>query len=196
MRLHTSLSAAQVYMALKAARDSKAPGIELAGQTVHKSRTHPQAFEIRLAGPHGQKATWDDHGWFMAEVFKADPAARFAGAYDDQDDFDIKTKFAFADMSEYYPEPSPEPERPEPERPEPGLESVILAEVPVLPSPELEQAVRHFLERIAATERTGRLARDRRVELTWEDWTPTPYDPATDDGSAFHDGLDVPSYGD
>lgn len=50
MRLHTNLTYAQVYFALKQARDAGliAPDVQFVGMTDHKSRTHPHAFEIQL----------------------------------------------------------------------------------------------------------------------------------------------------
>ncbi|HEY1700767.1 MAG TPA: hypothetical protein VGG75_13725 [Trebonia sp.] len=39
-------------------------------------------------------ATWREYGWFMAEVFTADPDAKF-GPYDGRCDFNEKTKNEF-----------------------------------------------------------------------------------------------------
>jgi hypothetical protein len=44
-------------------------------------------------------ATWHEWGWFMLEVFKLDPGARFGGTtghgYRNLEDFHVKTKNAF-----------------------------------------------------------------------------------------------------
>jgi hypothetical protein len=94
------------------------------------SSTHPRAFEIQLGAENGgglpedytnqhgkrQKcrrvrngsysayyrfaATWHEWGWFMAEVFHADPAARWGDkswGYNGRDDFDSKTRGQFSE---------------------------------------------------------------------------------------------------
>jgi len=49
-------------------------------------------------------ATWHEWGWFMTEVWAADPTARWGGekgwGYKDRADFDVKTKGAFLNKDE------------------------------------------------------------------------------------------------
>jgi hypothetical protein len=108
--------------------------VVFAVDSAHGSRTHPRAFEIQLgawdnalpAGTVDQRgkrmrfrrtrninrdaanryaATWHEWGWLIAEIFDADPSARFGGekgwGYSSRADFDEKTGWQFdADLGE------------------------------------------------------------------------------------------------
>jgi hypothetical protein len=97
----------------------------------HKSTTHPRAFEIQLGSEFGgnlpdyyvnrygkrQKArrtrnisvstaykfsaTWEEWGWFIAEIYKRDINARWGGVkrpiYSSYGDFHSKTGFKFTE---------------------------------------------------------------------------------------------------
>jgi hypothetical protein len=66
-------------------------------------------------------ATWHEWGWFIAEIFAADPAARFganparcarpeyAGGYASPADFHAKTGYRFTDLPPLPPLPPPPP---------------------------------------------------------------------------------------
>jgi hypothetical protein len=102
--------------------------VVFAVDSVHGSRTHPRAFELQLgtwdntlpAGTVDQRghklryrrtrninrddanryaATWHEWGWLIAEIFDADPSARFGGekgwGYKNRADFDEKTNWQF-----------------------------------------------------------------------------------------------------
>lgn len=138
MRLHTKLDHMDVAAAMERAKQAGHVSRDVMFMTFepHKSRTHPQAFELRLGSwdwrlPEGTKdrtgrnmprrrplntrdrstyaATWHEWGWFMAQVFWADPDARFGDLkdwhYAGYADFMDKTEDAF-DL-----EPSPEKRR-------------------------------------------------------------------------------------
>jgi hypothetical protein len=130
MRLHTSLTADDIYAALKSAKDKGliTQDVQFDPIVAHDSYTHERAYEIQLGAETGgglpedytnrygkrQKsrrvrngsysphyrfaATWHEWGWFMAEVFDADPAARWGDkswGYNGRNDFDNKTQWQF-----------------------------------------------------------------------------------------------------
>lgn len=124
MRLHTQLAAHEIRAALDRAkkRGLVSNNVYLVKFERHGSRTHPISFEVQLGSEvycsipepvarygNVQKtrrrsqngkwaATWREWGWFMAEIFDADPNARFGNkswGYDGRDDFDQKTDYEF-----------------------------------------------------------------------------------------------------
>jgi len=110
MRLHTSLAYEQVEAALRRAKDKKrvAPGVQFADTNppgsaslrnirVVPSFSHPSAYEVQLGteGDNTAYVTWHEWGWFMAEVFAADPDAMFGSGYDGVDSFNEKTDYQF-----------------------------------------------------------------------------------------------------
>ena len=147
MRLHTTLTSAQVHDALDRAQQAGhiTRDVHFAVWGSYSSRTHPRAFEVQLgtfdkfslppgtvdqhgkrmrvrrfknSGSHGATsewnhgedvwaATWHEWGWFIAEVFAADPLARFGGnpersrypqyvwGYFSPEDFHVKTDGRF-----------------------------------------------------------------------------------------------------
>jgi hypothetical protein len=131
MKLHTKLTANEVYAAMDRAHDR---GVSLnVGVTLNYrgSRSHDHAFDLALASnvnddlPEGYKdqhgkvmhkrkrrnnsgseffdryaATWFEYGYFMAEIFRADPDAVFTGAYNGAADFHRKTDNQFCSHCE------------------------------------------------------------------------------------------------
>jgi hypothetical protein len=106
MRFHTSsLYAPNFRKALSTAIDkgNVAPDVYLVALSPHGSRTHTRAFELQLGavnrnslpagytdqnGKHPKvrkykngtpvyAATWHEHGWVLAELFRLDPDAMF-----------------------------------------------------------------------------------------------------------------------
>jgi hypothetical protein len=85
------------------------PGVYLEDATLIDTRNGPRRFErvaIRAAretghrpnsgkygASSGRSATWDEHGWWMAELFRRDPDARIIGSvrYEGAGDFRAKT---------------------------------------------------------------------------------------------------------
>ena len=114
MRLHTSLTKDDVAQAL---RESVGPdGVYFDHFTLHSSRTHPQAYELRLTADPGRDrngkarrnvntgqygmgaykaATYDEWGYFMAAVYARDSFAKFGTAYNGAEDFMRKTRHAY-----------------------------------------------------------------------------------------------------
>jgi hypothetical protein len=141
MRLHTKLTYAHVYGALKAAKDKGKITTDVMfvnDKGPARSSTHQYAYEIQLGtynkdslpegykDQHGKKmnvrrfknsgnsgatsgwyepavwsATYDEWGWFIVEIFAADPTARWGGigkstsGYRNLDDFHVKTNGRF-----------------------------------------------------------------------------------------------------
>lgn len=125
MRLHTRLTFSEVHDALLRAQNAGkiTPDVFFVKSTESGSRTHPRAFEIQLGtrqkyslppgttDQYGRKmrvrrykdggnsdewaATWHEWGWFIAEVFTADPTSRWA-YYASREDFDTKTGGQFS----------------------------------------------------------------------------------------------------
>jgi len=120
MRLHSSkLQYAHVYGALKAAKDAGrvANHVHFVTCTDHQSRSRARAWEIQLgtyvkdpgdkrrwknSGDHGADsvyaATYDEWGYFIAELFQQDPDAIFGG-YKGLQDFDGQTGFKYDAVS-------------------------------------------------------------------------------------------------
>jgi hypothetical protein len=48
------------------------------------------------AGEQGA-ASWDDHGWWMAELFERDPSARIAN-WDGRESFNVGTEYRYASL--------------------------------------------------------------------------------------------------
>jgi hypothetical protein len=117
MRLHTNTHT--ITSLEDALRRAKGKGhvanhVVLATLTPHGSNSRRQAFELRLgtavkvkgdnrtfwnSGTRGADhswytATYDEWGWFLAEVFDADPEAK-CDRYDGRHDFDTQTKTAY-----------------------------------------------------------------------------------------------------
>lgn len=133
MRLHTSLNERCVLSAFRLAqgRGHISQAVFPVVLREHRSRTHPRSFEIQLGsrdyspipepvnrygrtqktrrrGQNGDwAATWREWGWFMTEVFSADPGARWGArprhdgrdharwGYFDREDFHRKTNHEF-----------------------------------------------------------------------------------------------------
>lgn len=102
MRIHTTVTEAEVYAAARLAR------VDLATFARHGSRKSDHAFEVKLEGESRQRpnggesgagsgyaATWDQWGVFLAAIFRADPAAS-CWAYTDEQDFHWQTDDRFA----------------------------------------------------------------------------------------------------
>jgi hypothetical protein len=118
MRLHTSMTGTAVETALQRAKDKGkiSPDVTFAVfGSGYGSRSHSRAFEIQLgtldktSGPKNSRhfkntgqeeasriyaATYDEWGWFIAEIFNIDPAAKF-GLYDGQINFEVQTNDAY-----------------------------------------------------------------------------------------------------
>lgn len=110
MRIHTNtLAESDLYTIMDAARD-KAPEVYVMIDSVHGSRTHARAYEVKLrgcgarhrrhsnSGTYGASAdmaaTWADWGWFLGEAFKRDGTIK-AGPYSGWRDFHVRTKNKF-----------------------------------------------------------------------------------------------------
>jgi hypothetical protein len=138
MKFHTSLTETEVRACLERAKsDGDMPAdVEFDVFGTAGSRTHPRAYEIHLAtsqrdtradgktrsssplaGGNGLRyaATYDEWGYFLAEFFAADPAAK-AGPYKSKADFHARTQYAYAMGMDELPagtrpaDPEPEPE--------------------------------------------------------------------------------------
>lgn len=111
MKLHSDkLSTTDIREALATARRKGrvVGGIELLTLEEKGSRTRANGFEVRLGstyqdGIHKRKtndnsgnyaATWDEWGWFIAELFMKDNDLVF-GSYKSLEDFHEQTRYAF-----------------------------------------------------------------------------------------------------
>lgn len=120
MRIHTNSDSPRstIDQALRNAirRGNVAPDVHfVVGPTVYGSRSHAHGVEVQLgtydssSGPtrsrhfkntgtsgadHIWAATWDEWGWFLAEVFNYDPSAK-AGPYVGREGFDAATSNAY-----------------------------------------------------------------------------------------------------
>lgn len=123
MKLHTRLHSSDIGRALARVHDLGlvARDVTFVEFTYQDSRSHPSGFKIQLGtydkytGPTGSRrykntghlgassawngepvwaATYDEWGWFIAEIFLADPRAKF-GPYKDATDFHRQTKGAY-----------------------------------------------------------------------------------------------------
>jgi hypothetical protein len=117
MKLHTSLSASEVRDALGTAQLAHHVtwDIEFVQFAPERSQSRAHGYKVQLgtydqtSGPTNSRhyknsgtsgagnvwaATYDEWGYFIAEVFKRDPAAKF-GQYDGADDFNAKTHGQF-----------------------------------------------------------------------------------------------------
>jgi len=113
MRLHSdTLDGMAVRGALESARDAGRISWSVGFMTLDTkgSRSRARGFEIRLEAEPGDghrrtntgtrgagdyyAATWDEWGYFIAELFALDPAAIFGG-YDGAADFHAQTKGKF-----------------------------------------------------------------------------------------------------
>jgi hypothetical protein len=119
MRLHTRLTEADLTKALNRAVEGGgvAAHLMLMKADQHRSQSRAKAFEVQLgtylkekgdgrrypnSGSHGADtsyyaAKYNEWGFFFAEVFKLDPEAVVAGAYDGENDFHEKTKGAYSE---------------------------------------------------------------------------------------------------
>lgn len=120
MRIHTNVATA-VQVANLALHAAKKAG-RVAGHvyfdkcTDHRSTTHTYAAEVHLVadvkepgskrrrpnngvvgydGSEVWAATWDEWGWFLAEVFRLDPQAKCAAWYPTEAAFHERTKHRF-----------------------------------------------------------------------------------------------------
>jgi hypothetical protein len=138
MKLHTSLDEDEIRACMNRAQAAgELPAdivFDVFGQA--GSRSHPHGFEIHLAsarkdtradsvtrknnpmaGSHGgprYAASYDEWGWFLAELFTADPDAK-AAPYKNADDFHAKTRWAYAAGTDEMPADEPEPYRAAPD---------------------------------------------------------------------------------
>jgi hypothetical protein len=115
MKLHTKLNAVEVREALLTVKDHGlvAPSVYFEQCDERGSRSRTRAFDIKLAcatkykndgrrransGNHGSAyrytATYDEWGFFIAEIFERDPEAVF-GNYNGRDDFENQTHGAY-----------------------------------------------------------------------------------------------------
>jgi hypothetical protein len=117
MRLHTNThTTTSIEDALRRAQGNGKVQyhVTLAVLTPHGSNSRARAFELRLgttvkekrdgrtfwnSGTHGADqrwygATYDEWGWFLAELFAVDPEAK-CDRYDGRHDFDAQTKTAY-----------------------------------------------------------------------------------------------------
>lgn len=129
MRLHTKLSYRQILEAMAQVKLDKrmAADIEFVKFGFHGSQSRDHAFEIQLgttdqaSGPtnsrhfknsgkhgatseyfHGENiwaATYDEWGWFIAEIFAMDPKAHWGMNYTSAEDFHSKTEGRFREVS-------------------------------------------------------------------------------------------------
>ena len=120
MRIHTNVATA-VQVANLALHAAKKAG-RVAGHVYfdklvdHRSTTHTYAAEVHLVADvkepgskrrrpeqwrrrirrvRGVAATWDEWGWFLAEVFRLDPRAKCAAWYPTEAAFHERTKHRF-----------------------------------------------------------------------------------------------------
>lgn len=121
MKLHTnSLTAGDIRGSLTVAKvaGQVSRSVTFNKLEEHGSRSHARAFEVQLgtetkykgdgrrrqnSGTNGAQytyaATWDEWGWFIAEIFEIDPRAKF-GPYNGVKDFNEQTKYKFATDNE------------------------------------------------------------------------------------------------
>jgi hypothetical protein len=117
MRLHSdTLTRDEIHAALT---DADIPGVFIDVCTAHGSRPRSRGFEIRLAACEGRDrngkkrrprntgtyggdghdpykgATYDEWGYFIAELFERDPEAIF-GPYNGRDGFHKMTNYDYA----------------------------------------------------------------------------------------------------
>lgn len=119
MRLHTRLTRTEVVNCLIQAQDAGhvSQRIEFDKLEEHGSRTHTRRIDATLysyvrdaqhkhrtnsgwygagmSGGPAYAATWDEWGYFLAEIFDADPEAK-TDYYASGADFDRQTEFKFA----------------------------------------------------------------------------------------------------
>jgi hypothetical protein len=119
MRLHTKLNGIEVREALMTVKDHGlvAKSVYFEQCSGHGSRSHPHAFEIKLAswdkvpgdkrrrnntGSHGSgdyyTATYDEWGYLIKEIFDRDPEAVF-GCYKSRDDFHEQTYGSYLEVA-------------------------------------------------------------------------------------------------
>jgi hypothetical protein len=117
MRIHSDvLIMANFYGATKAAKLS--PDVWVEDFSQHGSRKRSRGYEVRLAaeagrdykgtarrprnsgsygaedGTYQKAATYDEHGKWIAELYKVDPEA-IVGPYKNAEDFHSKTRYAY-----------------------------------------------------------------------------------------------------
>lgn len=115
MKLHSdTLTTGDVYNAMSYAKNGGgvSDGVYFAVLDESGSRTRANAWEVRLAHPGDadhrrytnggntgngglRAATYDEWGWFIAELFALDADAVF-GTYKGVADFDAQTRYRFA----------------------------------------------------------------------------------------------------
>lgn len=149
MKIQTRLTEAEVQECLGRSKDDGDMPADIVFDVFGTvgSRSHPHAFEVHLAtaqndtradsvkrkassmaGGGGLKyaATYDEWGYFLAELFAADPEAR-AGRYKSRDHFHASTGYAYA-MRDEMPEDT-SPSDPEPYRADPDTTPASSAHV-------------------------------------------------------------------
>jgi hypothetical protein len=116
MKLHTTLSREQIRTALRYAKIQDTVGTDIVISRIDSavSRSHSHAYELMLGScqkhrPDGKcrrvrvngaydweryAATWDEWGWFIAQIMKMDPHAKF-GPYRNSHHFHEMTKGAY-----------------------------------------------------------------------------------------------------
>jgi hypothetical protein len=119
MKLHTKLTSHDISEALENVKQHGlvTEDISFVQFAYESSRSHANGYLIQLGTtnkyslPSGKKrhyknsgdrgadmiwaATYDEWGWFIAEIFDRDPNAKF-GYYKSRDDFNEQTKWKFA----------------------------------------------------------------------------------------------------
>lgn len=139
MKLHTTLYYSEVLQAMKTVKERGhvTADIQFVEFEMENSRTHPRGYKIQLgtydqtsgptrsrhfknSGSHGAEsgvyggdrvwaATYDEWGWFIAELFTMDPAAKF-GHYKTEQLFHEMTKNKYkSPVTAPVPEPVPDP---------------------------------------------------------------------------------------
>lgn len=115
MKLHTKLNNHQINEAMTHVKERGlvADGIYFVQFAYENSQSHPYGYLIQLGtnenttpgnkrrgrkqvanGDRIWAATYDEWGWFIAEIFECDPNAKF-GYYKNYDDFHEKTGHLF-----------------------------------------------------------------------------------------------------
>lgn len=110
MKIHTNGATTPAEMK-RALRETglENRGVYIAVCEPRASRSHAHAYEVRLSAwespeinrrrnmdNSGLSAMYEEHGVWMAKLYKNDPTLKFAGMYKDAEDFHAKTRYAFS----------------------------------------------------------------------------------------------------
>lgn len=118
MRIHSdALTVQDFHDAVAIVMRADAPRIYALPVVTHGSRSRKRAFEVALRGDGGRHkrrpnsgsygaaqgdfaATYDDWGYWLAELFRRDPNARVGSVYNGRDDFHARTAGAYLNEQE------------------------------------------------------------------------------------------------